>query len=170
MNEHAKNAKIASAIGGGTSFAARLGAAACYIAAPFTLGATLAPAVVLTGAAVAGGITSIGATITNHFIEKGYIGRVQEALDKDRSSFNALKKAIDKAREISLAEGIESDVKIGKSILGELKFETTVARMLVLPEEAAATLLRLGQTARFVGHAVAMVALPLDVLFFVKDV
>ncbi|XP_060560835.1 uncharacterized protein LOC132720674 [Ruditapes philippinarum] len=116
INEHAKNAKIASAVGGGTSVAAGLGAAACYVAAPFTFGGSLVPAVALTGVAVAGGVTSFGATITNHFIEKGYIGRVQEALDKDISSFNALKKAIDKAKEISLAEGIEGGVNIGTNI------------------------------------------------------
>jgi hypothetical protein len=170
MNEHAKNAKIASAVGGGTSVAAGLCAAACYFAAPFTFGASLAPAAALTGLAVAGGVTSIGAAVTNHFIEKGYIGSVQEALDKDRASFDILKKAVNKANEISLAEGIKGGVKIGKSIPGGVKLGTSVARRLVVSEKAAASLLKLGQTARFAGHALAIVALPLDVLLFVKDV
>jgi hypothetical protein len=170
MNEHAKNAKIASAVGGGTSVAAGLGAAACYFIAPFTFGGSLVPAFALTGVAVAGGVTSIGATITNHFIEKGYIGSVQEALDKDRVSFDALKKAVDKANEISLAEGIKCGVKIGKSIPGGVSLGSFVARELIVSEKVAASLLKLGRTARFVSHTVAIVAVPLDVLFFVLDV
>ncbi|XP_045184801.2 uncharacterized protein LOC123542846 isoform X3 [Mercenaria mercenaria] len=167
---HASNAKIASAVGGGTSVVAGIGAAGCYFAAPFTAGASLAPAAALTGVAVAGGVTSIGASVTNYFIEKGYTGSVQKALDKDRESFESLKKAIEKAKQITLEEGFEGAVKAGKALPGGVKIGTSVARRLVVSEKAAASLLKLGKTARFASHAVAVIALPLDIIFFVKDV
>ncbi|XP_053387485.1 uncharacterized protein LOC123542846 isoform X2 [Mercenaria mercenaria] len=126
--------------------------------------------VALTGVAVAGGATSIGASVTNNFIEKGYMESVQEALDKDRKSFESLKKAIEEAKQITLEEGFEGAFKAGKSLPGGVKLGTSVARRLVVSEKAAASLLKLGNTAIFASHAVAMIALPLDIIFFVKDV
>jgi hypothetical protein len=167
---HAKKAKIASVVGGGTSVVAGIGAAACFFAAPFTFGGSLVPATALTGIAIAGGVTSIGSSVTNYFIEKGYLKSVQEALDKDRESFNKLKKAVVKAKAITAKESVECAFKIGKGIPGGVNVVTSIARKLTVSEKAAASLLKLGRTARFAGHAVALVALPLDIIFFVKDV
>ncbi|XP_060561239.1 uncharacterized protein LOC132721007 [Ruditapes philippinarum] len=169
MKNHAKNAKIASAVGGGTSVAAGIGAAICYFIAPITLGASVVPGIALTGIAIAGGVTSIGSSVTNYFIEKGYLRSVQEALDKDRESFEALNRAVQIANEETARERLERAFKIGKSIPGGLNVVASVVRKLTVSEKAAASLLKLGRTARFASHTVAFIALPLDVIFFVKD-
>lgn len=170
IDNHAKNAKIASAVGGGTSVAAGIGAAICYFVAPITLGASLVPGIALTGVAIAGGATSIGSSIINHFIEKGYMKDVQEALDNDRRSFKKLQEAVEAAKEVTAGDGMKYAYKLGKSISGGLSLVSTIATQLTVSQKAAASLLKLGQTARFVGHTVAFVALPFDILFFIKDV
>jgi hypothetical protein len=167
---HAKNAKVASAFGGGISIVAGIGAAVCYFLTPITLGASVVPGIVLTGITIAGGVTSVGSSVTNYFIEKGYLGSVQEALNKDRESFNSFKKAVKKAKAVTVGEGAVYAFKVGKGIPGYINFAVSIARKLRVSEKAAASLLKLGRTARFAGHAVAFIALPLDIIFFVKDV
>lgn len=53
-------------------------AAACAIAAPFTLGVTLIPAIVLGIIAAVGGGVSVGATVTEYFMKKQKVKEVQE--------------------------------------------------------------------------------------------
>lgn len=169
VDNHAKNAKIASAVGGGTSVAAGIGAAICYFVAPITFGASLVPGMALTGVAIAGGITSIGSSIINHFIEKGYMKDVQEALDNDRKSFKKLQEAVEAAKEVTVGKGIEYACKVGKSFPGGLSAVTDIARELNISPTAAKTLLKLGKTAAFAGHTLTFVVLPVDILLFIKD-
>ena len=78
--------------------------------------------------------------------------------------------AVDKAKEITLEDGIRGGVKVGKTAPSAVRLAAFVSRRLVVSERAAAGLLRLGRTARFAGHAFTVVALPLDIIFFVKDI
>ncbi|XP_053387251.1 uncharacterized protein LOC123545697 [Mercenaria mercenaria] len=174
MKFHAGNAKKASAVGTGTSIVTGAGAAVCFFAAPFTFGGSLIPATALGGVSIAGAATSVGSSVVNFIIEKCHMSDVQSTLDADRESLERLLKYVKEAKAITVAEGAEYATKIGKAAPGGIKLGANlslkIAQRLAVSEKVVTILVRLGKVARFAGHAATLLALPLDIIFFVKDI
>lgn len=170
MNYYAEKSTIVSASGTGTSILSSIGAMACYIAAPFTAGITTAPAIALTVVAFAGAATSVGATVTNYFFEKGYIRDVEEALKKDTTSFGVLIEKVKEANALTSNQDIELATTGIDVLANGIRLGAFVGRGFVVTERSLAGLIALGKTARFASHAVAVIAIPLDIAIFVKDV
>jgi hypothetical protein len=80
---------------------------------------------------------------------------VQQALDNDRNSFEKLQEPVKAANKVTLEKGIKCAYEVGKNNSGGLSLVSDIATQLTVSEKAAATLLKLGKTARLIGLTVA---------------
>ncbi|PVD20138.1 hypothetical protein C0Q70_20632 [Pomacea canaliculata] len=103
LNTHHRNVNISRVTGSSVAIATGLPAAACAIAAPFTLGVTLIPAIVLGIIAAVGGGVSVGATVAGYFIKRQKVKEVQEKWDIFRQTFIANHEDIAEVRDLLLS-------------------------------------------------------------------
>ncbi|PVD20140.1 hypothetical protein C0Q70_20634 [Pomacea canaliculata] len=89
LNKHHRNVNISRATGSSVAIATGVPAAACAIAAPFTFGVTLIPAIVLGIIAAVGGGVSIGASVAEMFIKRHNVKEVQARWETFRQKFFA---------------------------------------------------------------------------------
>ncbi|PVD20127.1 hypothetical protein C0Q70_20621 [Pomacea canaliculata] len=94
LNRHHTNVNISRATGNSVAIATGVPAAACAIAAPFTFGVTLIPAIVLGIIAAVGGGVSIGASVAEIFIKRHNVKEVQARWETFREMFLARHKEI----------------------------------------------------------------------------
>ncbi|PVD20126.1 hypothetical protein C0Q70_20620 [Pomacea canaliculata] len=102
LNTHHRNVNISRVTGSSVAIATGVPAAACAIAAPFTLGVTLIPAIVLGIIAAVGGGVSVGATVAGYFIKRQKVKEVQEKWDTFRQNVIANHKDIAEVRDLLL--------------------------------------------------------------------
>ncbi|PVD20122.1 hypothetical protein C0Q70_20616 [Pomacea canaliculata] len=87
LNKHHKNVNISRVAGSSVAIATGGTAAGLAIAAPFTLGVTLIPAIVLGIVSGVSGAVSVGASVTGHFIKKHNVKEVQRKWEEFRLKF-----------------------------------------------------------------------------------
>ncbi|PVD20128.1 hypothetical protein C0Q70_20622 [Pomacea canaliculata] len=103
LNTHHRNVNISRVTGSSVAVATGLPAAACAIAAPFTAGLTLIPAIVLGIIAAVGGGVSVGATVAEYFIKKQTVKEVQEKWETFRQHFIENHEEVADARDLLLS-------------------------------------------------------------------
>ncbi|PVD20139.1 hypothetical protein C0Q70_20633 [Pomacea canaliculata] len=89
LNRHHRNVNVSRVTGSTVAIATGVPAAACAIAAPFTLGVTLILAIVLGIIAAVGGGVSVGAAVAEIFIRRHNVKEVQARWETFREKFLA---------------------------------------------------------------------------------
>ncbi|XP_025076776.1 uncharacterized protein LOC112553635 [Pomacea canaliculata] len=87
LDKHRKNVNISRVTGSSVAIATGGTAAGLAIAAPFTLGVTLIPAIVLGIIASVGAGVSVGASVTEYFLRKHNVKEVQTKWDEFRREY-----------------------------------------------------------------------------------
>ncbi|XP_061162588.1 apolipoprotein L6-like [Saccostrea echinata] len=162
INAITKDSRIARVAGASTSVLGGIIATGCLIAAPFTGGISLLPAVAAGAFGGAGAVVTIGTSIAKTLLENGKITEVQRYLDEDKKFTEILISDLQK-----YAEYTEAALKGTRAMTAGAKF---LIRLAGVGGEGGAQGLRfIARFGKAIGIVLSVAILPFDIYELVKS-
>ncbi|WAR28279.1 IIGP1-like protein [Mya arenaria] len=167
LDNESRNVKVLKVSTASVSLVCGVASSACLIAAPFTLGVSLIPGIVLGAVAAASGFTTAGSSVVEKIRQKKKIVKMKAAIEELESpcadSDDATLKNIDSSKV-----GV-SDVLQGLKGAGTVTGSTIGITLRGLESGAVSTLSSFAKVVRVGGGIIGLVAVPFDVYTIVTE-